>query len=435
MILLYCLCFNFHLWCNMNKINVKFNLQEKKKDKSLILLSVTWEGNRIQRSAGISVETKYFDKGKGRIKRNHSNSMEVNKYFDDIESEIKTSYLTMKANQEAVTKQILKQKIDDIFNPKEPVAEKKKEFNFFKEYDKFIEARRKRQYVSFRTIQRYKTTQNHLKNFASSKRVKVTFDSFDEDFANDFVVYLIKKAKLVNSTAEAVVKNLKVFLNYAIEREITTNHSFKKSFKKAIQNFRLKTHNEQIALTNADIEKLTQYTTDNKLLEQTRDLFLIQIYSALRVSDLMRLTYDHISFKEGIIRIINKKTSEPVEIQLHNKLRKLLVKYEEKGLPKYSEPVYNRNIKTVCKEAGLTDKIIRTFHYGKDKIEKVYEKWELVRTHIARSTGITELVRRDVPDRKIIPTVGIKKQDTLNKYVHLANKESQEAVKNAWDRE
>jgi len=435
MYLLSCTMFKLQSKCNMNKINIKFNLQEKKKDKSLVLLSVTWEGNRIQRSAGISVETKYFDISKGRIKRNHANSMEVNDYFDDIESEIRTFYLTMKANQEVVSRHILKQKIDDVLNPKENVSEQKKEIDFFKEYDNFIEARHKGQVISYKTIQRYRVVQKHLRNFATLNRIKVNFDSFDEDFANDFILYLIKEAKLVNQTVESIIKNLKAFLNYAVDREITNNHNFKKSFKIASQNFRLKSHSDKIVLNMDDINKLIQYSTDDEELERTRDLFLVQIYTALRFSDLMSLTYDHISFDEAIIRISTKKTSEYIEIPIHSKLEELLWKYKDTGLPKYREQVYNPNIKIVCKEAGVTEKIVETKNYGKDKEEKAKEKWELVTSHIARATGITELVRRNVSDRKIMPSVGIKRQDTLNKYVRLSKKESLEAVKNAWDGE
>lgn len=41
-------------------MNIRFNLQYPKKDISPIMISLAWDGNRIQSSIGISVNTKKF---------------------------------------------------------------------------------------------------------------------------------------------------------------------------------------------------------------------------------------------------------------------------------------------------------------------------------------------------------------------------------------
>jgi integrase len=416
----------------MNKINVNFNLLNKTRNKSLVIASVSWEGNRIQMSAGLSLATSLFDFKKGKAKRSAANAFEINQYLDNISQELKNYYTVLKASHESVTKEMLKNKLKSIVKPDSSNAADTS-ISFFSHYNNFIEERRNNPKFNYRTIQSYVTTKKHLENFSKDSGYNVTFVNLNEEFADKFVVYLTNVVGRVNNSADSILKTLKIFLNYAVEKGISTDLRFKKVFGDVSRSFKLKTESQSVALTMEEIDKLEKVKLSSKKLNQIRDLFLIQIYTCTRYSDLNNLKPENILMDEGLIKIYQLKTADPTIIPLSQKLRIILQKYDRFKLPKYSNQKFNDYIKEVCKLAGIDTKIEITKYYGKKRVNETYEKWQLISSHTARRTNITVSLKKNVLPEMVMQISGHKNRSAFQKYVKISQSEALDAMRKVWE--
>ncbi len=416
----------------MNKINVNFNLLNKTRKDSLVIVSATWEGHRIQMSAGLNINTSLFDFHKGRVKRSAANAFEINQYLDNISLELKNYYTALKASNEIVTKDMMKKKMKSIIKP-ENASTNVSPTTFFAHYNNFIEERKANQKFNYRTIQSYVTTKRHMENFCHDTGYDVTFDNLNEEFADKFILYLTQVVGRVNNSADSILKTLKIFLNYAINNGITSNLRFKKVFGDVSRSFKLKTESQSVALTMDEIQKLEKVKLPSKRLIQIRDLFLIQIYTCTRYSDLANMKPENIFTDEGVIKIFQQKTADPTIIPISKKLAKVLNKYEGLILPKYSNQKFNNYIKEVCKLAGIDTKIEITKYYGKKRVNETYEKWQLISSHTARRTNITISLKKNVLPEMVMQISGHKNRAAFQKYVKIAQPEALDTMRKVWD--
>ena len=93
-----------------------------------------------------------------------------------------------------------------------------------------------------------------------------------------------------------------------------------------------KEETDHVYLTEAEIQQITNANMPDERLAEIRDLFIIQCWTGLRISDLSRLERGNI--KDGLLSITAKKTRQKVVIPVTNELQTVLNKYPEQ-LPKY----------------------------------------------------------------------------------------------------
>ena len=182
-----------------------------------------------------------------------------------------------------------------------------------------------------------------------------------------------------------------------------------------------------------EIKKLEKIKLASKKLNQIRDMFLIQIYTCLRYSDLNNLKPENILMNEGIIKIYQLKTADPTKIPISEKLKKILKNYAGFKLPKYSNQKYNDYIKELCKLAGIDTKVEITKYYGKKRINETYEKWQLISSHTARRTNITISLKKGVLPEMVMQISGHKNRTAFQKYVKIAQTEAVNAMRKVWD--
>ena len=124
--------------------------------------------------------------------------------------------------------------------------EDKSFINFIREYIKSSGKKRA-------TVQQYQLTLNRLEEFKSGYKKNIDFETIDLDFYEAFTKFLneVKGYKL--NTVGGTIKNIKVFMNEALERGLTTNVQFKSRKFKKIQEA-----TENIYLSKEEINKLYQ---------------------------------------------------------------------------------------------------------------------------------------------------------------------------------
>ena len=92
-----------------------------------------------------------------------------------------------------------------------------------------------------------------------------------------------------------------------------------------------------------------------------------------------------------LIEFTQVKTDKIMSIPLDNKIIQIMEKYNEEFHRKKTDQKYNDYIKKVCREAGITELVngTRFDPITKKKITKMYEKCELVSSHIGRRSFAT----------------------------------------------
>lgn len=145
----------------------------------------------------------------------------------------------------------------------------------------------------------------------------------------------------------------------------------------------------------------------------TRDWFILDSYTGLRISDIQLLTQKNI--QSGFITIANEKTDEVVKIPVHPFVRNILKKY--KGFPpKVSDQEINRTIKKVAQKAKINSNVLYTITKGGVREDNYLKKWQMVSCHTCRRSFITNLLKAGVSETLVMKLTGIKSHVTMQRY-------------------
>ncbi|MCF2495779.1 site-specific integrase [Dyadobacter chenhuakuii] len=405
---------------------IRFNNDRIKVSTGFKVLPEHWDGAKYDKAG------KLVSQGRQRVKNvlSASNKDQVNKYLSDMEHEVSRLLNEMKSERVAVTKEAVKQAIDDWKNPKEVETDTvPKLYRFIQEFiDKSPErTNSKGTKITHRTIQKYNTVFSVLKEFASGYDRVVDFSTIDIVFYTDFKQYLEQKEFSVNNIGK-YIQTLKVWLNDAL--------TYGKSDNKAHQSLKFKVTNEEsdsIYLSEKELQDIAKIDlSNNKRLEQVRDLFLVGCYTGLRFSDLTTLKSSQI--KNGFIRIEQNKTLGKVVIPCFPIVEEMFKKYDGNLPCAISNQKMNDYIKEVCKLAKWETLESISITKGGKRITKTVPKWELVKTHTARRSFATNMYLRGIPAKTIMAVTGHATEKSFNKYIKVTQEEHAILMKKQFDR-
>lgn len=260
-----------------------------------------------------------------------------------------------------------------------------------------------------------KIFEEYLKHIGKDK---LTFRDVTYAFYSDFVSYLRKEKNYKENTVGVHIKDLKAVMNEAYKQKLHNNTDYKNFFKPTAEV-------DNVFFTEEEINRLHQLQLSS-LQDKVRDIIILGCYVAQRHSDYSVITKDDIK-EDGFIHITQRKGGNRIVIPVHPIVREILDKYNGYP-PQLSQPVVNREIKFIAKYAGLNEKIQVTEIKGGEK--KVYykEKWEMVSTHTARRSGITNALLAGVPRQECMYLSGHKTESAFNRYVCITKKQYAEKL-------
>lgn len=409
----------------------KAKILQNKISKTYLVYSISWDGLRIKSSlinTSIINPIENWDFEKLCIKRSTPNYSELTTRIKNFAVAVEKFYFNAIASGKSINVSEMKQKVEELLEPERRLNEidvpKEKTFkDYFKEY---LEYRTKTD-IKEASLKHDKTIKKHLFEYANKNKLDLSLDNIDMNFYSNFTKFLQKKS-LRDSTIGSIIKFMKAFMNFTYFEGYHNNLKFKK-FKV------LKEEPVPITLTGEELQILQTKEFDSKKLNQIKDLFLIQIYTCLRVSDLMSITMKNIDLeKNQIVGIVTQKTNVKIPpIPLNPILRSILLRYNDSGLPRYSNQKYNIYIKELCKELGFDNEIeIKQFYNGKAKIEKKM-KYELISSHSARRTGATLYYKSGYPKYYIMKLTGHKTEKSFLRYIGLEDDELLQDFENGFD--
>lgn len=272
----------------------------------------------------------------------------------------------------------------------------------------------------------YRALKSHLRDYQDATRRQVTFDNIDYSFFQSFQNFLIDSQKLNNTTVAKQLSTVKTFLNYARTQGIAVSLKYK--------DFKIKRETlEVIALTNEEFEGLLHFDlTGNKRLAQVRDVFCFACATGLRYSDLAQLKREHM--KDGEIRLIVKKTKQPLTIPLTPYSKAILAKYEgvHRPLPVISNQKMNDYIKELAKLAKIDELVEIVRFRGTKREANTYPKHELIGVHTARKTFATLSLEKGMSAEEVMTVTGHKDYKSFKRYVKITEQRKRVVMLKAW---
>lgn len=161
-----------------------------------------------------------------------------------------------------------------------------------------------------------------------------------------------------------------------------------------------------VFLTTDELKAVLSYQPPigdlKRQLERTRDLFLFQCYTGLAVSDLKKITASSIKEIDDSLfwSYTRQKTKQAILVPVLHVAKTVFDKYKGKGrLPTFSDPIYNKHLKTLAKEVGIE----------KD-----------ISSHVGRKTFATLLLNGNVPIETVKVVMGHSDERiTMQHYAHV----------------
>ncbi|GAB2780221.1 phage integrase SAM-like domain-containing protein [Rhabdobacter roseus] len=271
--------------------------------------------------------------------------------------------------------------------------------------------------LSPRSIGSYETIYNHAVRFIGDKVVYP--DEMDETWYEGFRDYLIF-LDLRKNTISSTLGKLKTFQrkHCKAERIFFPADDFKLSNELTTKVF----------VGPEEIHKLLQ-SRYNWGRTRIRDAFVLQCHCGLRFSDMRRLLKEPrlyvIQVQDRLFfRITTQKTDQDVVIPISKIMLEILERRNWDFGGMMSIQLYNRFIKEICKQAGLTTEVVERYTKGGKKHAVVRPKYELVSSHTARRSFATNAFLAGVPSMKIRKITGHTTEQSFQTYIRADSLES-----------
>lgn len=283
----------------------------------------------------------------------------------------------------------------DKFQGKVRTTDADRLVNCIQEYIEYLPVKeypeKKKRGASLSTVKKYKTLKGKIEAFEKYRKKKVLVKDVGPKFIKELDTYFLKVDKLGRNTTGRYLRFVKTVCVWAeLERNITVHQQLK-----SVKGYTGEA--DRLFLTIDELEDIEKTTYEREALKNAKDWLIIGCYIGQRVSDLLMLTEDNVTVKNGLelLELTQKKTGKRVAIPLHPKVKAILDKRNGKFPYYISDVKFNLHIKDVCKLAGIKQPI----QGGKmvtDEASKMtrkefgtFPKHELVTSHVCRRSFAT----------------------------------------------
>lgn len=393
---------------------VRFVLKEPKiKDATLLYLFYRFNNQTLKYSTGIKIKPRFWNPElqKARQSRLFTQSESINETLENLSTTVKNAHRDLINARKTPTPYKLKEELNKALF-KEEYAQKQ---GFLKFVDELIEQSNRMK----NTKKQWKQTLRKLVEFKKATQKEVDFDTIDLDFYNSFVHFLTKEGYTKN-TIGGFIKNVKIFMNEAVDRKLTNNLEYRN------RKFRVMEEKvDKIYLSQQELKNI--YTLDlskNQRLEKVRDLFILACFTGLRFSDLIQVRPENIINNGSQIKVKTEKTGELVIIPIHKYVKDILAKYNGSLPASISNQKMNEYLKEIAELAGIKETVKIAITRGGKIDNMINKKHELVTTHTARRSFATNAYLMDVPSISIMKITGHRTEKSFMKYIRISQEEN-----------
>ena len=390
---------------------------------------IQYSYNRDKRTlinTGYKIEPKFWNYNKDRVKDDYPDSKEINDYLN--EQLLKANKIIIEASKKSIDPTIKFFLIE--FSKKENQTNYQLKNDLFTQIDEFID-RNKRKVVPS-VILSYRQMKLYLKEYEDYSRVKLSLNSFNYDFYQNFVEYLTYNFKkrngdtgLATNTIGKTIRSLKVFLHDAVKRELIQKIDFSgfKAVEEEVESIYL-SEDEILRIWNLDLSQ-------DASLEKYRDIFVFSCFTAFRFSDFSTIKPSNI--RGDYIHKTQKKVNSRVVVPMNDIVKQIMKKYNN-SIPVIDKQKYNLQIKRIGKMAGIDQEIIITRKKGINKQEETLKKYQLITSHTGRRSFCTNEYLKDTPTIFIMKISGHRTEQAFLKYIRINEVEAAERMMEFWEK-
>lgn len=303
----------------------------------------------------------------------------------------------------------------------------------FNQIDRYLED--KQGMITPATVTVIKTMKKHLLSFQEYIGYKITFDSFNVVFYEQFVRYLtfdipvMRRATVMKglkmNTVGKTIKQLKTFIKDRINKKVIPyiDLSCFRSMEEDV---------EGVYLDWKELSKIYHLDLSNhEPLVKYRDLFIVGCLTGLRFSDYSTLNRSQL--KDGMLHVRQNKTGAIVVIPLREDARKILIDKYAMKMPKVSMPNFNHYVKEVVRLSSIAEPIKISHKRGNRIIEEIRPKYGWISSHTARRSFCTNEYLAGTPTDLIMGISGHKTETAFKKYIKADNFKKASMIKQMWD--
>ena len=414
--------------------NIQFKSLGK---KSPVNLNVRFYHNKIDCSAksNIFVDLNYWSSKTNKVKQN--TPVEIKKHIEEtiqkMSEFIMNSFMRDFPIGEIINAKWISKQVDKFYM--KPDSNVDPNFYFVPFIKNYIEVSKNRvnprtgKIISESTLKTYRTTVARIIALEDSLDIKFKIKDIGLDFHSKYTSYA-KEQEYGNTVIEKDISIIKAFIKAAKIKGLETNVEVESNQFSFIRDKTIDTfldYSEIELVYNLDL-------SDNLELDNVRYLFIVGLWTGLRISDLKRInTFD---FSTENIRILEtEKTNIYVEIPIHEHLKSILIK-RNGLLPQMSDQHFNRKVKDVCEKAGITKVILGNLKDSKinRKVKDFYPKYKLISSHTCRRSFISNHYGK-IPDKTLMSISAHKSVAQFLSYVKTSSEDQAKELSNLWKRE
>lgn len=371
-----------------------------KNGEAPIFVRITIRGEKAEARVKRSIAPPNWNSARGEAKTSTAALKELNQYLNAVQSQF-YSYERelMERNIEVNPKRLI-----DMF-----LGIEEEKFTLVKLFEKHIQELEKLVNIDYSatTLQRYKTSLKHIRNFLllHSNLVDIELKDINLMFIKDFEVYLKTVIKCEHNSAMKHVKSLKKIIRSALANDFIRKDPFAA--------YAIKTKPvDRGFLSHDELERIFEHEFTIERLSVVRDLFIFQCYTGLAYTDLEKLSNEHIHITQtGEKWLVIRRTKSGVQTRLPilPRAEDILKKYETDPLLKLKGKLLpvpsNQKMNGYLKEIATLCGIDKDLH-----------------THLARHTFATTVtLLNGIPIETISKMLGHTKIQTTQIYSKVAD--------------
>lgn len=266
----------------------------------------------------------------------------------------------------------------------------------------FINLKKKGRYFSM-----YKNLLEHFLNYQNFIDRSFSTKDIGREEVEGFVNYLHIEKGLKTSTIKSMITKLK----YLLEKAYLNGWAVDDSYTDA----KVREHEStQIYLSEKEVARIYYAKGLTKKQEEIKDIFIVGCMTGQRYSDYSRLSKDNIIGDN--IHVLQRKTKNKAVVPITEYVREIFEKYNGQ-LPKARCIQYfNKAIKVICKQIGMTELIVYEEEQAGEVVMIKKPKYEMISSHTARRTFITNMNKNNVPASKTRKCTGHKSSACFDRY-------------------
>lgn len=410
-----------------------YNLKSTKEDKEqLLYLRASLNGKAFKYSLGKSFKVKpiEWDSEKQNFTSKVKDWKSKNKFLRFFMGKFHTLEIEIYNSKGHLCHKSLREELDKILDKSRSKQEEKSALGF-EEYWSLWE-RELSIIRSKATVKKKKYALNAFKKFSKNRKRKLCYDNVNQEFANSFKEWAFKlrnkNGEEVYSTDNTINKYLSIlkeFMKWSCDKGYSQSQDYKKisNLNESYFNVYALSAKEirkliSIDFNDSKIKELDYVSQNIDSLELARDSFVFRCLCGIRFSDFQNLSVS--SIKDSQLNLTTIKTSTRINFKLHLEAQKILEKYDYK-IPALTNTIENELLKVVGRIAEF-DELVKCVRKRKgQKIHEEKKKWEILTTHVARKSFITNCLNAGMQQHVVMKLAGISKPTTLQRYISVTD--------------